>query len=545
MPDGDNTTTGPRVLSDQGKGLIRFCETHGIQQFFCHRHLIEKFGSSSPAGMPVARVLRILTRKEFIRLRPQFLAEAQEMFENHLISFKSLVKIRDWLEADPKNFRDGLWHRIKLGIARCSNHAERFHGVVNQRIKAERVYALPRRLRILYDEIVLKSRGYGKPKHRQLIEAFNQLRLLGFRQREHCPDKECAHFCRMMNYRYGITWFPCPHTTWRPMGELPRLPSIINNVDAAKIASFREPKLVRMPRRGKRKVPGFGTAPFKPNPPPEIRKKKKTVLVWDDEKGPDEHIGFASRIPHYHIARGILTGVFYLRKRAKRCPEFDKLAVTFLVLDDLRERYLDAFGNPTGKPPTPEESKWLAQYAIPWWKWARNNKNCPVSARSPGQPPLELEQPIPDDSMPQPISTSDIEEPRSATAVEPIRPVRGPLSLIGMFRAEPEMMNARPLDEIVSSTVAQSETDEEEEEEEAAEEEEDQDDDNDDGVSGNEQARLPGGWFRPPVFPEREATWLKDRRPVQTGPPETPKMPPVVAPPSEPTPESTNTRGTR
>jgi hypothetical protein len=35
------------VLSDHGNGLKAFCHTQGIQRFFCHRHLIEKWGAGS------------------------------------------------------------------------------------------------------------------------------------------------------------------------------------------------------------------------------------------------------------------------------------------------------------------------------------------------------------------------------------------------------------------------------------------------------------------------------------------------------------------
>jgi hypothetical protein len=35
------------VLSDEGTGLRKFCGDKGIRQFFCFRHLINKFGAGS------------------------------------------------------------------------------------------------------------------------------------------------------------------------------------------------------------------------------------------------------------------------------------------------------------------------------------------------------------------------------------------------------------------------------------------------------------------------------------------------------------------
>ena len=32
------------VLSDMGSGFISFCSNRGIRQFFCHRHILERFG---------------------------------------------------------------------------------------------------------------------------------------------------------------------------------------------------------------------------------------------------------------------------------------------------------------------------------------------------------------------------------------------------------------------------------------------------------------------------------------------------------------------
>jgi ubiquitin C-terminal hydrolase len=484
----------PPVLSDQGPGLISFCIDHAIRQFFCHRHLIEKFGSSSPAGMLAARVLRLQTRDEFIELRPQFVAEAQELYAKGLMSVQSLVKFRNWLEADPENFRDGLWHRIKEGIPRCSNHAERFHGVVNQRIRNERVYALPRRLRILYDEIVLKAQAYNDSEHRQLTESIRQMKRLNTHPRQQCHDAECAIFCEMMNARYGIEWFPCPHTAWRPMGEVNKLPSLLNEADWAIFDSYREAILVKMAKKGRRKVPGFGTAQFNANCPPLIRKKKNKVLVWDDEKGPDEHAGLAEQIPRWRIARGIVTGVLYLRRRSKRCPPIDPIAATVTILADLTTKYEEMVGpwspDAAREPPTAAERKWLAEYAVPWYRWAMKNRNCPVQKVIPAPPAFE-EEPFENDCMAQPTftDTSDIEELQATTKRHLTRRVSGPLSLAGMFKDSESSQ--------VSATQIEQKDEPEEEEEEDADE------------SGSEQDRQPDDWFRPPAPPTPGSSWLE------------------------------------
>jgi ubiquitin C-terminal hydrolase len=401
IPSGERKRVD--VLSDQGPGLISFCKTHGIKQYFCHRHLIEKFGASSPAGMLAARVLRCQTVEEYQELHPQFIAEALALHANGRLSEKSLEMFTHWLH-DKNDLADGLWHRVEAGIARCSNHIERFHGVINQRIKRERVYALPRRLRILYDEIMLKANAYANPKpeqrFRSLRDAVKKLKDLNRVQRNVCNDTECTHFSHMMQRRFGIPWFPCAHTVHKEIHEIPELPPIIDDNDLAIFARFKKPICVFMNMR--RPVPGFGAPPFLPNQHviAKKKKKKKTVVVWDDEQGPDERIGAFAGVPHYRISRGIVTGVFYLRARSRHTA-LDKISMIFAILNDLKEQYYAIFpSSASTAPPTDDQREWLAAYAVRWWQWAMTNQGYPAQARPPKAPTHE-EEPIDDDPTTQ------------------------------------------------------------------------------------------------------------------------------------------------
>jgi hypothetical protein len=85
-----------------------------------------------------------------------------------------------------------------MHAAIISHRAERFHGVVNQRIKRKRVYSFPRRLNILYDENVLKAQVHSGSDHRQLTESVTQIKNLNTCQRSECHNQECADFCKMM-----------------------------------------------------------------------------------------------------------------------------------------------------------------------------------------------------------------------------------------------------------------------------------------------------------------------------------------------------------
>lgn len=53
------------VLSDEGKGLIKFCSEKLLTQFFCIRHAIGKIGAKSIWGKLIGRLLMAQTEEEF------------------------------------------------------------------------------------------------------------------------------------------------------------------------------------------------------------------------------------------------------------------------------------------------------------------------------------------------------------------------------------------------------------------------------------------------------------------------------------------------
>jgi hypothetical protein len=366
------------VLSDQGPGVTAFCAHRNIQQFFCHRHLIQKWGAATAVAMLVARVLKIYDKDEYVRLRPQFLAEAISLRKKGHMSKNALKAFSKWLT--PGDLADGIWHRLAAGVARCSNHAERFHGVVNQAVRRAGVTSLPGRLRILQEEILRKIGAYSSTNRRSLKDALNALKRKNQDKRDTCNDPACVGYCAMMASRLGLKSFPCAHTVHNHRCAVPELPPIDRPEDVAFFDGMapKEP-ILRFIRAS---VPSFQSAAFRPKAKLDKTTKKKFVVVWDDEDGPEDPVDPADDVHElvYQIGRGILTGVFYLRYRSKRSHAFDKIKVTFGLLKHFFKAY-KSWKAGAGDVDELSLHTWCAEYAAGWYHWAIADKDCPAGPK--------------------------------------------------------------------------------------------------------------------------------------------------------------------
>jgi hypothetical protein len=380
------------VLSDQGLGLSAFCALHKIKQYFCHRHLIEKWSASSFAGMLVARVLKLMTEAEFTLLRLQFIVEAETFNRNRLMSRKQLIAFRKWmaLPADPSQpvFLDGIWHRVGQGIARCSNHAERFHGIVNQAIRNARCKALPGRLKILQIEILRRVHQYGVNPRLQVEETWHKLSRQNKCQRDTCDDVDCQNYCAMMRDRVRLDEFPCPHTVRSFLARERSFPTLPTIGDANKESNVKDRELFA---HFSRPITS-DLSSHNQHPDPEVderyelhaailaipRPKKSFKPGWDDETELPDHgdqlnLSREDRTHAWLTARSIVTGVFSLRARCRKLPQdYDKIRVAHQILTKFEAAFPDFDGM--------EEvarAQEIADFGLPWYQWAKTNKQWP------------------------------------------------------------------------------------------------------------------------------------------------------------------------
>jgi ubiquitin C-terminal hydrolase len=372
---GDDERTKRPVLSDKGPGLGLFCRLYHLIQYFCHRHIIENWGAAGSLGMLAARVLRIVEKEDFLELRPQIVLEAEVLHRRGHVTAQDLKNFRNWLYASPDDFADGMWHRVPEGIARCSNHSERFHGVVNQAIKKDGCRTLANRLRVLEAEIQKRYDGYRTSKHRQLVAAISNLRKLNKAPRLVCKLRECAAFCRMMALRFGINRFPCPHTVSQPLGKIRELPDLEGDWPPGTLSQW-SIKLEETDLPATATIP-----PFAEQPKQKGKKGKDSKddvgIVWDDEAGPADYIGSSNHVPHWLISRGIVSGVFYFLSISRSPPPIDRMDLASAILGDLTHRYRLAYAAGT-LPTTAAQKAWLGDYAGCWYSWVLTGKECPV-----------------------------------------------------------------------------------------------------------------------------------------------------------------------
>jgi hypothetical protein len=333
-----------------------------------------------------------------------------------LLKAKTAEKLGEWL----RNFRDGIWDRIALGVARCSNIIERFHGIVRQAIRKAGVKKLHLRLEILKKVIIQRYDDYGKTWARQVETALNSLKDKNYKQRSVCNDPECHAYSEMMSIRLGLPpmSFPCAHTVRAYLKQAPVRPDL-NDGDPADltrvctpngepIVETRSQVLERVrnrlcPRGGelhgeaKEAFERVERALTSPEAPREVP-IETIVLEWDDEKGPTVGQEQWSTMEWYPVARHIVSGVYAMRDRVTRLPRLDKLAVAAAVFthvaQELRDRHL-----PNDQAGKDAEEALMAQWTADWWHWAATDKNLPVGlaaaaslVRQPGQPDFIAEE---------------------------------------------------------------------------------------------------------------------------------------------------------
>ena len=225
--------SGRCVLADMHDSIVSFCNRHQLGRFICHRHLIERFGSSSPLGSMVARLLRADSQETFDKLVEEISAELlvyekikSLMPNGEKINQTKINNIRIMLsgfqgnpESDYYIFRWARWLRSDYHMSTCSNHSEGAHGNINSNIVTRGASNFSSGLSVIINYILnnLQNRhnNHGisfSRKHHDLREKIVKILSDPFAKkykdflRENCKCNKEEHNKSL----YGIS-FPCIH----------------------------------------------------------------------------------------------------------------------------------------------------------------------------------------------------------------------------------------------------------------------------------------------------------------------------------------------
>jgi ubiquitin C-terminal hydrolase len=396
------------ILSDEGPGLISFGKEQQKKKhwkhFFCHRHLIEKFGAGGWLGMLVTQILRLQTEEEYEELRPVFLEIAFQWFLGGLIDWDHFGKFHTFLA---KKFLHGIWVREGDGVSTCSNHAERFHGVVKAICKDKRLKALVLRGDELVKAINAKYDSYCHCPRRQLWHTIDQLIEYHDYSGPVCHLPGCADYCRITAKRFGTRTFPCRHTAedWKAHAkegvdeEIPPLPKIPPGDSSPRLDIL----WVDMPgpqQNGKKFLK-------------QSRRHGSDLLTEHTANSPGKDKLYeydVSSVPEYPMARTIVKGVRYFSKHRGFADRI--ILFAYWVLSHWTSEYSKRKKEKKSKR---EMDDWQAAYAAMWWQWAAKGdlRKCPVEL------PL---QPEPSPAAALKPTSIDAPEPTPTAAPEPPSP---------------------------------------------------------------------------------------------------------------------------
>jgi hypothetical protein len=367
-----------------GAALTAFCTNNRWPQYFCHRHLIEVFGASSPLGILVAQALRETSARSYLEHREQYLADAAALHDLALVDNHDYEKFCSFLSED---FQHGIWHRISDGISSCSNHAERFHRVVNHHLPARA--SLPLRLCVIRDQMNAKYEKFGSQGKEQFQDIVRHLRECHAPATSPCPNVYCADFVEIMKHRFGLGSFPCKHTAHESRWNVIR-PAPLEKLMLAQNPHAHQTEEIR------RRKPFPRAFLHRHSTKKDIETadaSRHSIPTWDDSTilAPGEGAPVALEDATEHpleewerrdksIARDITDGIFRIREARRACT-LDKRDVIVDVWEDLR--------NNTVANASTSRLEIAAICKAHWWKWAKHDdEERPIPAHGWSGPPV-------------------------------------------------------------------------------------------------------------------------------------------------------------
>ncbi len=227
------------VLSDMGTAIKLFVKDWCIErQYFCHRHIIEHFGSNSPIGIMISDLLRIVNRDSFERQYKtirDIIAEPNQIYgitQEQREKFCSCFNIQNFNLYNELIFEDEISQIAlfaRMGIPKTTNHIESLHSKLNAKICSR--YTIQKKLIIVIKHLIeislriLSSDRDIKLTNRSFYETLDNvcshmspLEINRYKYYDEYEDGRRFYICPVnccQDYYYTSLFnakFPCIHT---------------------------------------------------------------------------------------------------------------------------------------------------------------------------------------------------------------------------------------------------------------------------------------------------------------------------------------------
>ena len=262
------------LLSDMHKSLIAVGKKYGLTHFFCHRHLIEHFGSSSVLGLICKRILSCYTFEEYDQICFEIPTLLECYIEERIAigncSKDFIDKVNDlniMLSGDKADIDSifhymkwAIWIRADYHVGRCSNHNESLHSVINKSLG--QCYSIKSKLNNL---IISTLKHFTKLKNRKgksIIRKYNALITI-LKNKLKNPKFDiltfCSEECKCGKTKYNDMIYgfpiPCEHCIFYPAKEV--IQNIILKLEKEEngITINRLVSLILLYKSNKRKIP--------------------------------------------------------------------------------------------------------------------------------------------------------------------------------------------------------------------------------------------------------------------------------------------------
>jgi hypothetical protein len=216
---------GKFFLSDMGTAIKQLVKQLGAKHFFCYRHLIESFGSSTFLSLVVNHLLFTSCEEEFLDILPQALSDLNHLLRIGEINKTQNKKLLKYFPIKLENnefaidiskhisFEQCLWKRSEHHVTSCSNHIERLHRTLKE--KTSENISMAQRVVIVINELHARFHTALKNTGVQAIKCYTKLKRRAVAEclpaRDSCNDPMC-NWSNDFSQRFGIVDFPCIYT---------------------------------------------------------------------------------------------------------------------------------------------------------------------------------------------------------------------------------------------------------------------------------------------------------------------------------------------